>query len=167
MSIQSLTGETRARRDILRGAVFAAAGGLLFDHFAQADDAGPNGPKRQALHPPGAPAADVGYSPALLAQGQRVLFISGQGSKDHHADMETQIRQTLDRIGVLLKAAGASFANVVMMRSYWVHLQRDLPIFRKVRRDYLVEPYPAATAVGVSELASPDGQLEIEVLAML
>jgi enamine deaminase RidA (YjgF/YER057c/UK114 family) len=167
MPTRSLTDGIHARRDVLRGAAVAAAGGLLFDQLVKADDTPPNGVKRQALHPPGAPAADVGYSPALLAQGQRVLFISGQGSKDHHADMETQIRQTFDRIGVLLKAAGASFANVVMMRSYWVHLQRDLPIFRKVRRDYLVEPYPAATAVGTSELASPDGQLEIEVVAML
>ncbi len=167
MSNQSFTDGTHARRDVLRGAVIAAAGGLLFDQLAQADDAEPNGLKRQALHPPGAPAADVGYSPALLVQGQRVLFISGQGSKDHHADMETQIRQTLDRIGILLKAAGASFANVVMMRSYWVHLQRDLPIFRKVRREYLVEPYPAATAVATPELASPDAQLEIEVVAIL
>ena len=115
----------------------------------------------------GAPAADVGYSPAILAQGHRLLLISGQGPKDVHADMETQIRQTFERIGILLKAAGASFANVVIVRSYWVHLQRDLPIFRKVRRDYLIEPYPASTAVGTPELASPGLELEIEAVAVL
>jgi enamine deaminase RidA (YjgF/YER057c/UK114 family) len=94
-------------------------------------------------------------------------MISGQGPLDRKAKMETQIRQTLDKIGILLKSAGASFANVVFVRSYWVHLQRDLPIFRKVRRDYLVEPYPASTAVGVTELAMPDLELEIEVIALL
>ncbi|HVT28025.1 MAG TPA: Rid family hydrolase [Lacipirellulaceae bacterium] len=167
MPTRPSSDRTHARRDVLRGAAAAAAGSLLFDHLAKADDATPNGVTRQALQPPGAPAADIGYSPALLAQGKKLLFISGQGSKDHHADMETQIRQTLDRIGILLKAAGASFANVVMMRSYWLHLQRDLPLFRKVRRDYLVKPYPAATAVGVNELASPDAQLEIEVVAVV
>ena len=81
--------------------------------------------------------------------------------------METQIRQTMDKIGLLLKAAGASFANVVLVRSYWVHLQRDLKTFRNVRRDYLVEPYPASTAVGTTELATPGLDLEIEVVAIL
>jgi enamine deaminase RidA (YjgF/YER057c/UK114 family) len=156
-----------ARRDLLRGATLAAAGGLLFDQIAQADDSSTAAMKRQALHAEGAPAADIGYSPAILAEGKKILMISGQGPKDHNADMETQIRQTLDKIGLLLKAAGASYANVVMVRHYWLHLQRDLPIFRKVRRDYFVEPYPASTGIGVTELATPDLQMEIEVIALL
>lgn len=167
MSTRSSDELKHPRRDLLRGAAIAAAGGLLFEQIAKAEDSAPKSVQRQALHPEGAPAADIGYSPAILAQGQKLLFISGQGSKDHKADMETQIRQTFDRIGILLKAAGASFANVVIVRSYWVHLQRDLPIFRKVRRDYLVEPYPASTAVGTPELAMPDLDLEIEVVAVL
>lgn len=121
----------------------------------------------RALRPPGAPAADASYSPAILAAGQKLLFISGQGPEDVHADMETQIRQTFDRIGILLRAGGATFANVVIVRSYWVHLARDLPIFRQVRRDYLVEPYPASTAVGTPELAIPGLELEIEAVALL
>ena len=76
-------------------------------------------------------------------------------------DIETQIRQTFDRIGQVLKAAGASFRNVVMLRSYFVHLSRDLPVYRKVRRDYLAKPYPASTAVGVTELAIVGLELEI------
>jgi enamine deaminase RidA (YjgF/YER057c/UK114 family) len=156
-----------ARRDVLRTATFAAAGGLLFEQFASAADSSAVSAKRQALHPEGAPAADIGYSPAILAEGKKVLMISGQGPKDHKADMETQIRQTLDKIGLLLKAAGGSYANVVMVRHYWLHLQRDLPIFRKVRRDYFVAPYPASTGIGVTELATPDLQLEIEVVALL
>ncbi len=124
-------------------------------------------PTRRALHPAGAPAADAGYSPAILAEGRRLLFISGQGPEDIHADMETQIRQTFDRIGLLLKEADASFANVVIVRSYWVHLLRDIAAFRKVRREYLVEPYPASTAVGTTELAIPGLELEIEVVAVI
>lgn len=123
--------------------------------------------KRRALRPEGAPSADVGYSPAILAEGKQLLFISGQGPEDIHVDMETQIRQTFDRIGLLLKAAEAGFENVVIVRSYWVHMLRDLPLFRKVRRDYLVEPYPASTAVGTPELAIPGLELEIEVVAVI
>lgn len=167
MANPSATNGNLARRDLLRSATLAAAGGLLFDQIARADDAAAGGVKRQALHPEGAPAADIGYSPAILAEGKKVLMISGQGPKDQKADMETQIRQTLDKIGLLLKAAGGSWANVVMVRHYWLHFNRDLPIFRKIRREYFVEPYPASTGVGVSELAGPDLQLEIEVVAVL
>jgi enamine deaminase RidA (YjgF/YER057c/UK114 family) len=167
MPTRSLTDGIHARRDILRSATLAAAGGLLFDQIATATEAAPKGVERKGLHPEGAPAADVGYSPALTARGQGLLFISGQGPKDRNADMETQIRQTFDKLSILLKAGGASFANVVMVRTYWVHLQRDLPIFRKVRRDYLIEPYPASTAIGVTELATPGLELEIEAVAVL
>ena len=167
MPKQNPSEHTQLRRDVLRNISFAAAGGLLFDQIAIADTAAPAAVERKAVRAEGAPAADIGYSPALLAQGQRVLFISGQGPKDIKADMETQIRQTFDKIGLLLKAAGASFANVVFVRSYWVHLQRDLKTFRQVRRDYLVEPYPASTAVGTTELATPGLELEIEVVAIV
>lgn len=165
MTTQPSKETTSARRDVLRGAVLAATGGLLLGPTARAEDA--NGPKIRALHPEGAPAADASYSPAIVAEGKQLVFISGQGSEDYTADMETQIRQTFDRIGILLKAAGASFANVVLVRSYWVHLKRDLPIFRKVRREYLEEPYPASTAVGTTELAIPGLELEIEVIAVV
>jgi enamine deaminase RidA (YjgF/YER057c/UK114 family) len=157
--------EVHIRRDLLRGAMLAAAGGMLVGQSADAEPAPKT--KRQAFHPDGAPAADVGYSPAILAQGQRLLFISGQGPKDYDVDMEIQIRQTFDRIGILLKAAGASFDNVVIIRSYWVHMQRDLPIFRTIRKEYLREPYPASTAVGTTELAIPGLELEIEAVAVL
>jgi len=167
MPISSSSDGVHARRDLLRSATLAAAGGLLFDNFAAAADMSPKGIERKGLFPEGAPAAAPGYSPALIAQGQWILLISGQGPKDRDADMETQVRQTLDKIGILLKAGGASFENLVLVRSYWVHLQRDLAIFRKVRRDYFVEPYPASTAVGVTELATPGLELEIEAVAVL
>src|SRR5690242_12871521 len=146
MRDQSRSEAIHARRKLLKTAGLAAAGGLIFQQLGNAAALESAKAERKAIRAEGAPAADIGYSPALLANGQRVLMISGQGPKDRTADMETQIRQTFDKIGLLLKAAGASFANVVMVRTYWVHLQRDLATCRKVRRDYLVEPYPACTA---------------------
>src|SRR5262245_42609128 len=117
------------RRQALASALAGAAGGLLLS--SSSDAAETSQPvKRTALHPSGAPAADVGYSPAIVSEGgRRLLFISGQGPEDLKADMETQIRQTFDRIGLLLKEAGGSFANVVIVRSYWVHMLRDLAAF--------------------------------------
>ena len=124
-------------------------------------------PRPRGSLPPGAPAAAPGYSPGISAQGQRVIFVSGQGPTDMKADMETQIRQTMDHIGLVLKAGGASWSNVVFVRSYFVDIASGLPIFRKVRRDYYQEPYPASTAVGVTALATPDRKVAIEAVAIV
>ena len=157
------------RREFLGAALLGAAGapvaGLPAGTAAAADE-GPRA-RPQALFPEGAPAAAPGYSPGIAAEGRRVVFVSGQGPKDLGADMETQVRQTFDRIGLVLKAGGASFADVVMIRAYFVHLQRDLAAYRKVRREYLKEPYPASTAVGVTELAAAGLEIEIEAIAIV
>jgi len=123
--------------------------------------------KITALQPADAPAADVGYSPGILAEGQRMVFVSGQGPRDLKADMETQFRQTFERIRSILEAAGGSMKNVVILRAYFVHFNRDLAVYRKVRKEFLNKPYPASTAVAVPELAPPGNVIEIEAVAML
>jgi enamine deaminase RidA (YjgF/YER057c/UK114 family) len=155
------------RREFLGAALLGLAAGSVMSSPAQAGATGPGAPSIKALSPRDAPAAAKGYSPGVVAEGGRVVFVSGQGPADLRADKEVQIRQTFDRIGAVLKAAGASFKDVVMMRAYFVHLARDLPIYRKVRTDYLREPYPASTAVGVTELAVPGLEVEIEAVAVL
>jgi enamine deaminase RidA (YjgF/YER057c/UK114 family) len=119
------------------------------------------------LHPEGAPVADSGYTAGILAEGKRILVVSGQAPEDMNADMETQMRQVFDRIGVILSAAGATFENVIILRAYFVQFSRDLPIYRQVRKEYLKEPYPASTAVGVTELAPPGNQIEVEAVAVV
>ena len=161
--------KTDDRRALLGLALLGAGGGslaALTPEVMAADDEKP-GARLEGLHPEGAPAAASGYSPGIRAEGRRVLFVSGQGPKDLKADMETQIRQTFDRIGLVLKAGGATFRDVVMIRAYFVHLSRDLPAYRKVRKDYLAEPFPAATAVGVTELAIEGLEVEIEAVAIV
>lgn len=122
---------------------------------------------RRGLHPQGVPPADVGYSPGMEAQGGRIIYVSGQGPEDLDADMATQMRQTFQRIGAVLAEAGAGFEQVVMIRAYFLNMKRDLPVFREVRREFLLEPYPASTAVGVTDLAVPRLEIEIEAVAVL
>jgi enamine deaminase RidA (YjgF/YER057c/UK114 family) len=81
--------------------------------------------------------------------------------------METQIRQTFEQIATILASVGGSFRNVVMIRGYFLDLARDMPVFRKVREEFLVPPYPASTIVGVTELAIEKLQVEIEAIAIL
>ncbi len=160
--------QTRARRRFLKGAITGlAAGSLAAGPLQAADDAKPALAKRTGLYPDGVPAADVGYSPGILAEGKRMIFVSGQGPEDVMADMETQMRQTFERIGKVLAEAGATFENVVLMRSFFVNLKRDLPVYRKVRKEYLKKPYPASTAVGTTELAIDGLEIEIEAVAIV
>ena len=159
------------RRAFLSTALFGLAACLPSIAIAAdgASRAAANSPnmKIKEISPPDAPAADVGYTPGILAEGQRLLFISGQGPRDYTADMESQFRQTFERIKVILEQAGGSMRNLVILRAYFTHFSSALPVYRSVRKEYLVQPYPASTAVGVTELAPPGNQIEIEAVAVL
>ncbi|MBI2478171.1 MAG: RidA family protein [Planctomycetia bacterium] len=120
--------------------------------------------KSKVIHPVDVQTAGPGYSPAILTAGGKLLFISGQGPRDMEADVE---RQTFEQIRELVDAAGGSMRHVVMIRAYFLNMARDLATYRKVRQEFLVEPFPAATAVGVTELAVPGLQVEIEAVAVL
>lgn len=161
------TQPAKDRRKFIGGAIAGLAGGAAAAGSSNSNAAEATTVKRTGIYPEGAKAADIGYSPGIVAEGKRVIFVSGQGSDDVKVDMETQMRQTFDKIGKVLAEAGASFENVVMMRSFFVHLNRDLPAYRKVRKEYLKKPYPASTAVGTTELAIPGLDIEIEAIAIV
>lgn len=157
---------------VMAGAAVGAAGtGCNASHaevrLTHHDEKGEHGAKRTGVFPDTVKAADAGYSPAILAEGRRMLFISGQGPKDYDADPETQIRQTFENLQAVLEAAGATWANVTLIRSFFVNMKRDLPLFRKVRKEFLVKPYPASTAVGTTELAIEGLEIEFEAVAVL
>jgi len=154
------------RRAFLTGTIAGLAGGAAV--LAGGSASAASNATRTGLDPSDAPAADSGYTPGIKSEGgQTVIFVSGQGPKDYDADMETQMRQTFDRIGGVLAEAGATFDNVVILRSFFVDIARDLPVYRKVRKDYLKKPYPASTAVGTPALAIPGLEIEIEAVAIL
>lgn len=163
MSQESNASERRA---FIAGSIAGLAGGAMAAGGGTVNAA--SNVKLTGLDPDGAPAADSGYTPGIKAEGgQTVIFVSGQGPEDNNADMETQMRQTFDRIGKVLAEAGAGFENVVILRSYFVDIARDLPAYRKVRKEYLKQPYPASTAVGTPALAIPGLQIEIEAVAII
>jgi len=171
MKIKPRREQTHDRRTFLAAGLLGVAGGIpAMTAAAEQIRPSPTYPrtmKIKGLNPPDAPADDVGYTPGILAEGKRLVFISGQGPRDFGADMETQFRQTFERIKVILEQAGGSMKNIVILRAYFVHFGRDLPVYRKVRKEYLVKPYPASTAVGVTELAPAGNQIEIEAVAIL
>jgi enamine deaminase RidA (YjgF/YER057c/UK114 family) len=109
------------------------------------------------------------FAPAVK-DGDR-LFCSGvigvAADGKASPDPETQFTQAFESLSAVLKAAGASFADVVEMTTFHVDLRKNLGKFMKVKDKYLREPFPAWTAIGITELAFAGGLVEIKVIARL
>lgn len=82
------------------------------------------------------------------------------------ADAETQVRQTFRTIGLTLAEAGVGWSDVVELTSYCVGLRQQAPVLIAVASEFLVEPYPVWTAVGVTDLWDAEAVVEISCVAI-
>ncbi len=83
------------------------------------------------------------------------------------SDPETQFKQAFESLKSVLTAGGASIGDVVDITTFHVGLQANMRAFMKVKDQYVSAPYPAWTAIGISELAFPGGLVEIKAVARL
>jgi 2-iminobutanoate/2-iminopropanoate deaminase len=108
-------------------------------------------------------------SPA--AKFGNLVFVAGQTGR-HPAtgevgrDIREQTRNTLERIKVILAAAGTSLDNVL---SAMTHLTRreDLAAYNEEYAKYFPMDKPARTTVTVASLNSPELLIEITVIACI
>ena len=107
------------------------------------------------------------YSEAILADG--FVFCSGvigTGDKGRLPDdVEEEFDLAWRKVDALLTEAGSSLAGIVECTTYHVGLNEHIGVFSRVRDRYLAEPWPAWTAIGISELAVPGAHVEIRVTA--
>ena len=97
----------------------------------------------------------------------KTLYISGQIGDG--ANLEMQTIATFQNLEKQLQNCNATFKDVVKMNTYIVNFnpEIDLPIFRKVRKDFLGnENYPASTLVGIQSLGRKEWLIEIEAIAV-
>jgi enamine deaminase RidA (YjgF/YER057c/UK114 family) len=80
-------------------------------------------------------------------------------------DPQEQFRDAFRFLQANLAAAGLDLSHVVEMTTYHVGLRRHLDVFIAVKDEFIAEPYPAWTAVGVSELITVGTLVEIRVIA--
>lgn len=110
---------------------------------------------------------DWHFSPAVESGG--FIFVSGfTGTRPDGFIPESiseQIHEAFRKIAVSLGEAGLSLDNIIEMTTYHVGLRDQIEIFRQIKDGYLNEPYPAWTAVGISELAVEGALIEIKVVA--
>lgn len=112
----------------------------------------------------------AGYSHAVTFDGPAVV-VSGQVPLDAHGELvgpddpEAQLRQVFENLRTALTAAGSSLAQVVKVTVFLTDIA-DLPVYRRVRDEYLsTDPPPASSLVQVAGLVHPAFRVEIEALA--
>ena len=124
---------------------------------------------RQLVTAPDAPKAMGAYSPAIKAGN--LLFISGQIPVDPttgsliDGDIAAQADQVMRNLTALLRAAGASFTNVVRTTVYLADMN-DFAAMNEVYSRYIVDPPPARATVQVARLPR-DVRIEIDAIAVL
>lgn len=114
--------------------------------------------------------AKAAFSLGVAAAG-RFLFTAGMTARDPEGnvvgrgDMRAQVKQCFENVGDVLRAAGASFDDLVKVTIYVT----DIAAFETTRdiREAYMRARPASTAIEVSRLIHPDMMVEIEAVALL
>lgn len=97
----------------------------------------------------------------LLCSGQLGTGADGKVP----ADLAEEFRNAWRAVGAVLETAGVEFSDILEYTSYHVGLHSTIATFMKVRDEFLREPWPAWTAIGITELAAPGAHVEIRVTA--
>ena len=115
----------------------------------------------------------LGYSQAIeVRSAERVLYCAGQTSTGPHGqprfpgDMRAQLEQTFKNLDACLKAAGATWANVVKTNTFVTDYEAFSQC-RDVRMRYLGVATPTSTTIQISRLAQPEAMVEIELVAVV
>jgi 2-iminobutanoate/2-iminopropanoate deaminase len=123
------------------------------------------GADKQVIQPKEFPTGRP-FSPGLLVED--TLYVSGQTGNDLKTgkipeDFETEVKQCLHNIGLILAEGNMSFADVVSVQVYLT----DMDLFPRMNAVYTTvfpEPRPTRTTVGVAKLVGT-ARIEITVTA--
>jgi len=70
-------------------------------------------------------------------------------------------------IGSILAEVGAGYGDIVECTTYHVDINSHIGEFSSIRDEYISEPWPAWTAIGITELLIPGASVEIRVTVKL
>ncbi len=109
----------------------------------------------------------IGWADAVIIDG--TIYISGVVAVQatDEATPEAGFVRAFERLGAILKRAGAGWGDVVEIRSYHTDPQAQIETFSAVKSRYIKPPHPAWTAVGTTQLLQPRGVAEISLVARL
>lgn len=108
--------------------------------------------------------------PAAVRVGYTLRLTGHTGTRPDGslpADPAEQLRQTFANIGDTLAAAGCDWNDVDEITSYHVGLQAQGDVALEVAAEFMSAPFPAWSAVGVSDLYESNAVVEIRVVATI
>jgi enamine deaminase RidA (YjgF/YER057c/UK114 family) len=110
---------------------------------------------------------DWGFSDAIVTGD--TIYLSGvvAGVREGETDLKVGYTRAFERIGDILKNAGASWDDVVDIISFHTDLITQMPAIVAVKNNYVKPPFPAWTAIQVSRLIPSNGITEIKIVAKL
>jgi enamine deaminase RidA (YjgF/YER057c/UK114 family) len=107
------------------------------------------------------------FAPAVRAGN--LILCSGQLGTDAKGtipdDPAEEFRLAWQAVGRILEHAGSSYEKILESTTFHVGLQEHLGTFMSIRDEFVSAPWPAWTAIGVSELAVPGARVEVRVVA--
>ncbi len=107
------------------------------------------------------------FSPGIESNG--LVFFSGvtasRQDKEISVNPEEQFHDVFLKLKDYLQAADLSFDDILEMTTYHIDLKKHFIVFSNVKDQYIKKPFPAWTAVGVSELITNNALVEIRVIA--
>jgi 2-iminobutanoate/2-iminopropanoate deaminase len=122
---------------------------------------------REPIRTADAPAPAGSYSQAMRAGD--LVVIAGQtprtpdGTRLLDQPYEVQVRQAMDNLQAVARAAGGTIADAIRVGVY-LRPGRDTAVFDAIYREYVAEPYPPRTLI-VSDLAI--GDVEVDAILHL
>ena len=137
--------------------------------------------KIEHLHWPDAPDIWMPYAPAIKVTGGSMLFCAGvTAAPVYHShphipeefesmpdDMDGQARAALENLKKGLKAAGATFDDVISADRFLTDMEEQDDL-NKVWAEYFGESKPATTTVQVVRMATdPRCKIEINAIAVI
>ena len=110
------------------------------------------------------------YAPGVLVAD--TLRVSGQVGRDAEMrvveDPEAQYVRAFENVRLVLEEAGATFADVVELETWFLDSMADLALFLLVKdRFFDRPPYPTWTGFAVRGFSTPGLLVEIKVTAVL
>jgi enamine deaminase RidA (YjgF/YER057c/UK114 family) len=103
----------------------------------------------------------------------RLVFVAGQTPTDEQyrvvapGDYRAQYRQVMENLDVQLKAAGATWGDVVYRRVFTLDVDALIAALRAEAGagEWGQGPPPGSTLIGVTRLSDPEALVEIDLLA--
>jgi len=113
------------------------------------------------------------YSPAVITEGGRIVWLAGHLAAEDEAgnslagDFDGQVRCVFRKLAATLEQAGGRLADIVAMTVYIVDVRNNTRLVELRKEFFADDAYPASTLVTVAALNRPELMVEISAIAVI